>query len=58
MNENYEIIEIPKDEYNKLYCDLLYYYNYYKYELNEYANITSEMTYRMWCNNNRFNTYN
>ena len=35
MNKNYEIIELPEHEYNKLYCNLLYYYYYYKYELNE-----------------------
>ena len=57
MNKNYEIIELPEDEYNKLYCNLLYYYNYYKYELNEGTSILSEMLYRMWLNNNRFNNY-
>ena len=54
MNKNYEIIELPKHEYNKLYCNLLYYYYYYKYELNEGTSILSEMLYRMWLNNNRF----
>lgn len=54
MSVNYEIVQLPKDKYNKLYCNLLYYYYYYKYELNEGKTILTEMIFRMWLNNNKF----
>lgn len=58
MLQKYELILLPQNKYNKVYCNLLYLYYYYKYELKENSAILYEMITKMWFNNNKINILN